>query len=403
MTDAAVVNRGPSVIVEERLLGRIDGARPGPTLLCIGGIHGNEPAGVHGIRRVLEALEGRSGSLSGSLVALAGNMSALGLGRRFVDRDLNRAWTRDRLAALRTGQGVGSVEDREQVELLEQIERVLRAARGPVYALDLHTTSGPGGTFSAFTDSLPQRAFASAFPVPMVFGLEELVDGTLLNLLSENGVVAATVETGQHQEPASIDRAEAAVWLAVVRAGLLPLGDAPEAVAGRALLERDTHQLPAALEMRFKRDVSPGDGFVMQPGYSNFDTVRAGDVVAHDRGGPITVGEHGRILMPLYQEQGEDGYFLVREFSAFWMSLSMVMRRMGLAHVAPLLPGVRRVHGSPDEVVVDKRIARFFARQLFHLLGYRQLEDAGSKLIMRRRRFDEGRYLRQPPEPTSLD
>ena len=55
-----------------------------------------------------------------------------------------------------------------------------------------------------------------------------------------------------------------------------------------------------------------------------------------------------------------------------------------------------------DEVIVDKRVARFFARQLFHLLGYRQLEDAGKTLIMRRRRFDEARYLRRPPKPTSL-
>ena len=52
---------------------------------------------------------------------------------------------------------------------------------------------------------------------------------------------------------------------------------------------------------------------------------------------------------------------------------------------------------------MDKRIARFFARQLFHLLGYRQLEDAGSRLVMRRRRFDEGRYLEHPPAPRPLD
>ena len=31
---------------EARILGRQDGARFGPVLLCVGGIHGNEPTGV---------------------------------------------------------------------------------------------------------------------------------------------------------------------------------------------------------------------------------------------------------------------------------------------------------------------------------------------------------------------
>lgn len=395
---------GQGTEVDERLIGRVDGPIAGPVLLCVAGIHGNEPAGVHAVRRVIEALVGREAELHGSLVALAGNLAALEAGRRFVDRDLNRAWTASRLAQLRASGAAGaSVEDREQVELLEEIEGVLQAANGPVYALDLHTTSGPGGVFSAFTDSLPHRAFAADFPVPMIFGLEELVDGTLLNLLSENGVVALTVETGQHEEPAAIDRAEAAIWIAIVSAGLLPERLVPEATEARKLLGRDAGHLPRALEMRYKRDVEEGDGFVMKPGYENFERVRAGEIVARDAHGDVVVGESGRLLMPLYQEQGEDGFFLVREFPAFWMGVSRVIRRMGIARMAYLLPGVRRVDGSDDEVVVDKRVARFFARQLFHLLGFRQLEDAGSSLVMRRRRFDEWRYLQKPPEPSSLE
>ncbi|MDX1647738.1 MAG: succinylglutamate desuccinylase/aspartoacylase family protein [Longimicrobiales bacterium] len=397
----AEMSRG--TIVDDRLLGGVVGRRPGPTLICFGGIHGNEPAGILALRRVLEALEHRRSDVSGRLVALAGNVTALERRRRFVDRDLNRAWTSARIVQLRTEGAGGTVEDREQVELLEEIEQVLEVAEGPVYALDLHTTSGPGGIFSAFTDSLPHRDFASHFPVPMIFGLEELVDGTLLNLLSEHGIVALTVETGQHDEPASVDRAEAAIWIALVSAGLLPERLVPELTEARKLLKRATGHLPRALEMRQKRDVEEGDGFVMEPGYTNFQPVRAGQVVAHDADGPVAVPESGRLLMPLYQEQGEDGFFLVREFSPFWMTVSMAMRRAELSRFVHLLPGVSRIEGKADEVVVDKRIARFFARQLMHLLGFRRLEDAGAKLIMKRRPFDEGRYLKRPPRPEPLE
>lgn len=154
--------------------------------------------------------------------------------------------------------------------------------------------------------------------------------------------------------------------------------------------------------MRYRRPVTDGDGFRMNPGYSNFDPVRAGQVIARDDVGPIAVEETSRLLMPLYQEQGEDGYFLVREFDPFWMNVSHALRVMGVSRYAHVLPGVRRVAGTDAEVHVDKRVARFYARQLFHLLGFREVVESGPHLVMRRRPFDEGRYLRSMPAPDSL-
>jgi succinylglutamate desuccinylase len=396
------VTRGAHV--ESRLLGRIRGGRPGPTLICIGGIHGNEPAGVYAIRRVLDALADGADAVSGDLVALAGNVAALAMGRRFVDRDLNRAWTGARIEALRAPGNVPEcVEDREQMELLDEIEAIVDDARGPVFALDLHTTSGPGGVFSVFSDALPHRAFAGSFPVPMIFGLEEQVDGTLVNLLSEHGLVAITVETGQHTEPAAVDRAESAIWVGIVAAGLLPDNLVPQVGEARRRLRRDTGHLPRALEVRYRRQMVEGDGFAMEPGYSNFQKVERGETIARDNDGLVVAGEDARLLMPLYQEQGDDGFFLVREFRHFWMHASYVLRRAGAARYAHWLPGVRRVPDTDDELVADKRIARLFARQLFHLLGFRQLEDAGSTILFRRRPFDEARYLASPPVPNALE
>ena len=40
-------------------LGRLRGERPGPTLILIGAIHGNEPAGVAACRRLLERVDQR--------------------------------------------------------------------------------------------------------------------------------------------------------------------------------------------------------------------------------------------------------------------------------------------------------------------------------------------------------
>ena len=107
-------------------------------------------------------------------------------------------------------------------------------------------------------------------------------------------------------------------------------------------------------------------------------------------------------MMPSYQEQGEDGYFLMRGFRPFWMHVSHVLRRVAVAPIAHRLPGAHRAEGTDDGIVADKRVARFFAKQLFHLLGFRQLEDAVSRLVMRRRPFDEGTYLSRIPSADSL-
>lgn len=375
-------------VPRQRVLARASGELPGPTLVCVGAIHGNEPAGVHALHRVGRHIEEAGGLIRGDFVGLVGNLGAFAEGRRFVERDLNRAWTRERVGRLTLAPGDGGdlhAEDLEQLELLTEIERTIREARGPVHLVDLHTTSGSDGIFTVFGDALAHRAFAERFPIPMVLGLEELVDGTIIQHYGARGIIAVTVETGRHDAPGSVDRAEAAVWLALDALGLLGEDTRAQALKGDRTLRRASAHLPRALEMRHRHAVHPGDGFRMRPGYKNFDRVARGEVVASDAGGVLRATETARLLMPLYQDQGEDGFFLVRRFSPFWMWLSEQLRRARVDRVAPYLPGVRRVPGDPDAVTIDRRVARFFAKQLFHLLGFRRIEEAGPRLVMRRR------------------
>ena len=386
----------------DRVLGRVRGERSGPTLLCVGGMHGNEPAGVYALQSVLAQLSDLADEMAGEFVALAGNRAALAEGRRYIDRDLNRAWTVERLATLRNG-GPKGVEDQEQVELLDAIEEVVEEARGPVYVLDLHTMSSTGAPFSTFGDTLPNRDFAEHIPVPMILGLEELVKGTLLGFLGAHGLVAVAFESGQHLEPKAVDRAEAGIWISLVTAKLLPEGRVPMLAGGKKALQREAVGLPRALEMRYRHDIAPGDGFRMQPGYQNFQYVARGEVLARDARGDVTVHERSRVLMPLYQEQGEDGFFLVREFSSFWLRVSYVLRCAEVDRIAHWLPGVSRDPREPDTLHVNKHVARWFAKQFFHLLGFRELEDVGEHLAMRRRRFDEARFISKGPTPEHLE
>jgi len=41
----------------ERIIGSYAGSKKGPLLICFGGIHGNEPAGIQAIEEVFERLD----------------------------------------------------------------------------------------------------------------------------------------------------------------------------------------------------------------------------------------------------------------------------------------------------------------------------------------------------------
>ena len=90
--------------------------------------------------------------------------------------------------------------------------------------------------------------------------------------------------------------------------------------------------------------------------------------------------------MPLYQDQGNDGFFIVNEVRPAWLPVSAVVRRLGLERFLHLLPGVERHPNRRQTFIVDRRYALWFARQLFHLLGFRQEGKDGPRLTMTRRR-----------------
>ena len=369
----------------ERVVGRLGSSEDGPTLICLGSVHGNEPAGFLGLQKVVESLHRNATPVAGEFLALVGNRSALAARVRFVDEDLNRSWSSDRLDGLRSGRPPTSVEESELTELAAEIEGAIARARHGVLLLDLHTTSGHGPPFGVLDDTLPNRDFAKLFDVPHVVGLEEELDGTVLSHYVARGVRTFGLESGQHAQVDAIDGAEAAVWVALAGLGLVDRRDVPDLELAEARLRAGTENLPSVFEVRYRHAIGPADGFTMNPGFLNFQPIEAGEILARDAHGPVAAPEGGRVLLPLYQQLGEDGFFVVRRVSGFWMWLSAVMRRIGAERFVHWLPGVRRAPVGRDSFIVNRRVARWFALELLHLLGFRRHGRSGQYLVVSRR------------------
>ncbi len=370
-------------------LGRLGTPTRGPSLVVFGGLHGNEPAGIRALRRVLAELAPREGRMRGQLVALAGNRAALARGVRFLARDLNRRWTPEGVARLRAlPERERSAEDREQARILDTLEPLMAHAADPITFLDLHSMSGPGAPFACMSDTLRNRTVAFALPVPVILGLEEVIDGSMLGYFSDLGHRGVAVEGGQHDAPQTVDNHVAAVWIALVATGILREEDVPELAAARARLREATRGIPRAVGIRYRHVVTPEDTFEMLPGFTNFDPVREGQVVARDQHGPVRAPMSGRLLLPRYQGQGEDGFFVGRALPRAWFLLSRWVRRLGAEDLLVRLPGVRPDPEDPDRLRVPRDRLDGPVLRLLHLGGYRRRRQDGEDLVFSRRRPD---------------
>jgi len=369
----------------QREIGRWDTGQPGPTLLVTGGIHGNEPAGVHAAARVLAHLHEREPQLRGRFVALRGNLSALSSKRRFLDRDLNRGWSDEAITRTRgRDEAERSPEDREQLELLDAFAEVEASASGPILFVDLHTSSAEGSPFLCLADTIDNRRLGMSTGVPIILGIEETIAGASLEWFADRGIAGFAVEGGQHDSDDAIDNHEAVLWGLLVKLGMLA-EDFVDLAPHRERLRRAVGDAPPIVEITHRHEIAPEHRFRMEPGFVNFARVHKGQLLAKDRDGDVRAPNACHVMLPLYQELGDDGFFLARRVRWFWLWLAKWLRALHLGGLLPLLPGISRAPGDRNTLLANPRVARWFVVEIFHLLGFRKESRRGNRLAFSRR------------------
>ncbi len=381
--DEAVADEHRLGVVEDRVLGAYDPGHDGPTLVIIGGVHGNEPAGIIAFRTVLaRLLAHRPEAFRGRLVGIAGNLGALNdpdRRTRYLDADLNRLMTPELL------ESDADLADLHEARALDAALRDARdRARGPMVVIDLHTVSSPSPPFVAMSDSLPSRAVARHFPLPVFLAFEEHLAGLVADhATTELGAVSMIIEGGQHDDPTSVEVLEAVIWTALHGAGSLPIGEGPDLRTDpREVLARAAGDRARRVYDIRHRYAIRTDDFAIEPGRGAFDRVKRGKtVVAREGGEPVIALMSGRLFMPNRQpvrRVGDDGYFIAVEVGRAWLRVSAWLRKRAWVHRAlpRVLPGVRERAGHPGELVIAPEIAAVYRRQLFHLLGYRLVRSS---------------------------
>ncbi len=172
----------------------VDSGKPGPRLVLMGGTHGNEPAGVFAVMRLLHEFTQRERELEcGKVVLVVGNEEAVLKNSRQVDYNLNRLFFPE-------------PKDGDNYELsrARELQGVLFEA-GSVL-VDLHSTSQASRPFVMVETSRVHET--SWVPVDTVLCgkpdyWDRYLSGTTQCYARHKEVPAFTVECGQHDDPST--------------------------------------------------------------------------------------------------------------------------------------------------------------------------------------------------------
>jgi len=108
---------------------QIDSGVEGPHVVVVGGTHGNEPSGVKAAVEVHDSIANQRIAMNrGRITFILGNPIAFERGKRYVDEDLNRAFTDNRNNTIEGGRAT-------------EIRRFLDGAPRIHAVLDLHSVS----------------------------------------------------------------------------------------------------------------------------------------------------------------------------------------------------------------------------------------------------------------------
>lgn len=283
--------------------------RPGPRLLVMGGVHGNETAGPAAIRQVLAEFDAGLRRLARGVLSFVpvANPVAWALGQREGDRNLNRDF--------RPVISPESAEDRIATRLAPLL------AQHDVL-VDLHTFSAPGEAFVFFgpannQDELEPFARASEEEaLALAIGPRRLVHGWLsayakgvrrrsqgsiaygtgtAEYMRAHGGCAVTVECGQHLDPNA-----PAVALGAIDNSLRLLGMGGLPATGEPGTDTSRHQADdiELIELFDVFDRHSADDQFTRP-WRSFDPLAAGEAIARRADGQVlSAPEAGYVVFP---------------------------------------------------------------------------------------------------------
>ena len=291
----------------DRLLGRYGNGSEGNTLIITADALDNENRAVMAVRKVLRTLTKRKIPIKGQLLGLAGNTGSY---KKDILGEFKGSFSTDSIPS-NQDEYLGYNRAEEFVELIEEFEKIPGA---DVFYFDLKTSSSVHAPYICHSSNANCKAFASSFPFYKVMGLDKYITDHLGFYLHAKNYTCSTLKVGVHPHFSAEQIHEAAIWWALVQIECLQGEDVPDLLHHKEVLDSClSDEGKRSFEVTFKYSIKEDEYFRMIPGYKNFQQIEAGEVLATSDGACVTSHWDGRIFMPLYHTQSNDGFFVLKE------------------------------------------------------------------------------------------
>ncbi len=308
--------------------------QPGKRVLITGAVHGNELAGMHGIRRVIAEIE------SGQLQIVCGvvtfvpitNPMAYAMKRRVGDRNLNRNlqptdtptefedhianWLCPLMAAHGVLLDLHSFQAQGQAFVMVgpennsgKLEPTIHGDTERDWALRLGVNRAVDGWLGTYASGVEERRARAATLDPTAGKRHDLDPkygvGTTEYMRSTGGM-ALTLECGQHDDPNGPEVAYRAIRNTLALFGLTDDAKPPLAANAEGL------HIALVVDKLDKADT-------FARAWQSFDTLAAGEVIGTRANGEIlTAPKDGRILFPnALAEANHEWFYLTEATSRF--------------------------------------------------------------------------------------
>ncbi|HET8753431.1 MAG TPA: succinylglutamate desuccinylase/aspartoacylase family protein, partial [Salinimicrobium sp.] len=254
---------------------------------------------------IFKKLHDTKPDIKGTLVGLVGNLKALQKGKRFIEEDLNRTWIQENLEKNHPD----THEQYEMFEIIEELNGILQKENTECYFIDCHTTSSDSLPYISVQEVGDNDAFAHKFPLHIVRGFSDIVNGSIDKFFSKKGFTGFTFEGGQHESKMTLANQETMIWLAMKEINELDFGELSinHNISEHFSGEQKTYKII------YRYGLERNDKFKMEPGFKNFEKISRGQLLAVKNGEPVKSEWDATIFMPLYQPQGNDGFFVIEE------------------------------------------------------------------------------------------
>lgn len=264
----------------------IEGKLAGPTVCIIGGVHGNELAGIMALDYIKDTLEIQRGRV----VLIYGNPRAIGRNVRYTEQNLNRMF-RDNCSDLEKQ----SYEYQRSVYIRSFLDQV-------DVCLDLHASCSRETVPFAFTEANGME-LASKFPVKYVCtNIDAFEKGSTDGYIYGRGGVGICVECGYLGDEKAVS-----VALECIETLLRSLAMADGDVKAKLVKAPDCLKV---VDLYFNET----EIFELSQVWPDFAAIPAGQIIGFDGEKPIQYGEDFILLFARNRaEKGKEAFLLLKD------------------------------------------------------------------------------------------